>query len=279
MIGLVVPDLVHPFFAELAKGVSKMLRSNGYALVIASSEEDSELEAMEVKQMLTRRLDVLLIASAQSSVESFRRIEARQRPFVLIDRRFSEMKSNFVGSNDRLVAKMATEHLIERGCKRIAYIGGQFTSPAVERLEGCRRAIKAHRLALPAEYIICRSNSDDSADNTGYAAMKELLKLKPRPDGVFCYNDPLAMGAMEAALAAGLRIPHDLAVIGCGNVRYASALRVPLSSIDQGSERIGQAAATLALELLNSKGHAPPKEILIPPKLVVRDSTAVGGKK
>ena len=104
--------------------------------------------------------------------------------------------------------------------------------------------------------------------------MNELLGLKRAPDGVFCYNDPTAMGAMQAALEKGIRIPKDLAFIGSGNVRYAKFLRVPLSTIDQQSEEIGGRAAKLALKLIESKTHPKPSTVLMTPRLVVRESSA-----
>jgi LacI family transcriptional regulator len=101
-----------------------------------------------------------------------------------------------------------------------------------------------------------------------------LLSQEPRPDGVFCYNDPTAMGVLKAILESGLRVPQDIAVIGCGNVRNAELLRVPLSSVDQDSMGIGREAATLALSLLETKGERPrPKTILLRPRIVAREST------
>jgi len=100
-----------------------------------------------------------------------------------------------------------------------------------------------------------------------------LLKLQPRPDAVFCYNDLTAIGAMDATLQAGLRIPDDVAFIGCGNLRYANYLRVPLSSIDHGTMELGRIAGELALEL-SAKPEQDPKTVLVPSTLVVRESTA-----
>ncbi len=148
---------------------------------------------------------------------------------------------------------MATEHLIANGCRRIAYIGGQHLSTAVDRLEGYRRALAAGGFAWREEYVVCRQHVDDSADLTGYQAMQELLRLRTPPDGVFCFNDPIAMGAMNAAAEAGVRVPHDLAIVGCGNVRYGAALRVALTSVDQGSESLGERAAKLALTLMQGE--------------------------
>src|ERR1039457_303229 len=123
-IGLVVPDLVHPFFSEVAKGLSSVLRKKGYSLLISSSEENPELEREEINRLLARRVDALIIASAQWTVESFRRIEERNRPYVLIDRRFAGLPANFVGVDDEEVGILATEHLISVGCRRIAHICG-----------------------------------------------------------------------------------------------------------------------------------------------------------
>ena len=258
LAGLIVPDLVHPFFAEVAKGVSGFLRARGYGLVIASSEEDPDLERQEIVQMLARRLDVLLIASAQATMESFRKIEEQQCSYVLVDRKFNGLAANFVGTDDFAVGRMATEHLIDNGCRRIAYIGGDTVSTALDRREGYRARSAAAESARSDKYMICRAHGDDSGDVTGYRAAQELLALPPRPDGIFCNNDPIAMGAMEAILEANLRIPEDISIIGAGNVRYASALRVPLSSIDQDTRTLGARAAELALSLVQAKGVRSP---------------------
>ena len=100
-----------------------------------------------------------------------------------------------------------------------------------------------------------------------------MLATDPRPDGIFCFNDPVALGAMRAILDAGLRIPEDIAVVGCGNVRYSDFLRVPLTSIDQDSSAIGKHAAELALSLVGAKGSAAPRTELVTPRLMVRAST------
>ncbi len=127
---------------------------------------------------------------------------------------------------------------------------------------------------MPDGYVSTNPHNDDSGDVTGYEAMKEMLRVTPRPDAVFCGNDPVAMGAMKAILEAGLRIPDDVAVIGCGNIRPAEFLRVPLSSVAQQTELMGEKAAKLALSLIDSKGQVKPKAILLEPRIVARESTA-----
>ena len=114
---------------------------------------------------------------------------------------------------------------------------------------------------------------DDSGDAAGYEGMKQLLQCDPRPDGVFCCNDPIAMGAMRAILEAGLKIPEDIAVVGCGNLHYDDFLLVPLTSIDQDSNGLGTSAAKLALSIIKNGSQISPKSILLESKLVVRASS------
>ena len=143
------------------------------------------------------------------------------------------MTCNFVGVDDERIGKMATEHLIQVGCKRIAHIRGPEISTGIGRVQGYRAALEAHHMKVRPEYIVSRDSSDTHADTSGYEAMKRLLQIAPVADGVVCYNDPTALGAIKAIFEAGLKIPRDVAVIGAGNDRYASELRVPLSTIDQ----------------------------------------------
>lgn len=273
-VGLVVPDLVHPFFSQLAKGLSLTLQEGGYGLLISSSQEDIEMERMLIDQMLARRVDVLIVASTQAKPEGFRRLEARKTPYILIDRKFEGLSANFVGVDDEAAGDLATEHLITVGCRRIAHIRGPEVSTAVGRLTGYSRALRRHSLASPADYIVTEETGDERGDISGYRAMERLLRLSPKPDGVFCYNDPAAMGAMQAILDAGLRIPQDIAVVGCGNVLYAQFLRVPLSSVDQSCAELGIRAGRLALSLVGIKGAHKPESIVLEPTLVARASTA-----
>jgi LacI family transcriptional regulator len=274
LVGLVVPDLLHPFFAEVARALSNSLKEDGYYLIISSSEEDPELEEHEVDQLLARRLDALVIASSRSTVELFFRIEKQKTPYVLIDRNFSGLRANFVGVDDEAVGMLATRHLVDVGCKRIAHIRGPENNPGIRRLEGYKRILAQQDIKLPHGYIVSPHTVDAKSRESGAEAMSKLLKLNPKPDAVFCYNDPLALGAIDCVLEKNLRIPEDIAIIGCGNLHYDSLLRVPLSSIDQQSRRIGKEAARLTLGLLKKSKVAPaPESVILEPRLVARAST------
>jgi LacI family transcriptional regulator len=273
LVGLVVPDLLHPFFAEIAKSLSDVLRQNGYYLIVSSSQEDPDLEEQEINQLLARRLDTLIIAPCRTTADLFFRIENQKTPYVLIDRSLPGLSANFVGVDDEAIGMFATKHLIEIGCERIAHIRGPETSPGIRRLEGYKRALAQAGLKIMNDYIIAERKGDVDTRQHGAEAMRQLLSLKPRPDGLFCYNDPLAIGAMNYALNRGLRIPEDIAVIGSGNLHYDDSLRVPLSSIDQHSRQIGEEAARVTLGILKSKVPPKPEIVMLQPELIVRAST------
>jgi LacI family transcriptional regulator len=272
MIGLIVPDLVHAFFSEVAKSISAVVRKKGFGLVISSSNDDPQLEQDEISLMVRHRIDVLVVASCQENSKTLSAV-GKETPLVLLDRRFRDFDANFVGTDDVLVGKMATEHLVQMGYRRIAHIGGRKTSTSLGRLQGYKSALARHRISVPDSYVIHRKRSDESGDTTGRQAMEKMLKLKPRPDAVFCFNDPAAIGAMNAIISAGLRIPEDIALIGAGNIRYAESFRVPLSTIDVSSSALGEFAGNLALQLAAEKRSAQSKTIVVPPKLIIRDST------
>jgi LacI family transcriptional regulator len=273
LIGLVLPDLLHPFFAEIAKAISTEVAARGYSVIISSSEEDAKLEAREIQHLVSRQLDALAIASSNSDTDSFTRMDRANHPYVLIDREFAGLKANYVGVDDEAAGCLATEHLIDQECKKPAHIRGPEISTGTRRLAGYKQALEMRGIAYSETYVVATKHVDIGSEEQGAEAMRQLLSLEPRPDGVFCYNDPLAIGAMNVILDAGLRIPEDIAVIGCGNLHYDPSLRVPLSSIDQRSQQIGEQTGRLLLSLIESKVRPEPTTVILEPALVVRAST------
>jgi len=273
IVGFVVPGLLHSFFGEVAKGLTNVFRKKGYGLVMSTSEEEPELEQQEIEQLLARRVDALIVASTQVSAESFQRIEEQNVPYVLIDRQLADLTANFVGVDDVSVGQMATEHLIQCGCRRVAFMYGTSLSPALGRLAGYRQTLEKYDLPVRPEYIRSHDETGDATDDAAYATMKELLRLPEPPDAVFGFNDQFAVNAMKAVLDAGLRIPEDVAFVGSGNIKHADFLRVPLTTIDQNSVAIGERAAKIALSMIESKTPLKPKTVLLEPRLVVRKSS------
>ena len=273
LIGLIVPDLIHPFFAEVAKALSLAIRPAGYSLVISSSEEDPELEAQEIRQLLARQLDALVIASTAMTGERFERLDQNDQAYILIDRNFPGSKGNFVGVDDIAVGRLATQHLIDIGCKHIAHISGRENSTGINRLAGYKQALLANGLPYLPDYVVTGTSVDAQSVQQGAQAARLLLQRNPLPDGVFCYNDPLAIGAMDAILDAGLSIPNDIALIGCGNLHYDASLRVSLSSVDQHSSMIGERAGQIVLNIVETKKSKIPQHVILQPSLVARASS------
>jgi LacI family transcriptional regulator len=268
-IGLLLPDITHPFFAEVAKAVAETVRPHGYHVIISYFEEDPELERKEAASLVARQVDGLIAASAQSNSELFEGILARKMPLVLIDRPIAGVPASFVGADNEAIGKLATNHLIAQGCTRIAHLRGPKIGIAAARLAGYRHALQKHDLPVVPKYIV----GARYVDSSGYSAMRKLLQAQPVPDGVFCYNDPVAIGAIKAISEAGLKIPGDIAVVGAGNVHYSDVLAVPLTTVDQGTAQIGRQAAELLMEQIGVKKKPRTRKILITPKLVVRQST------
>jgi LacI family transcriptional regulator len=270
-IGLLLPDFTHPFFADIAKSIAETVRPRGYHVIISYFEEDPDLERVEADSLLARRVDGLILASSQSPdrLELFEELRSRKVPLVLIDRPIDGVRASFVGVDNEAVGRLATTHLIEQGCRRIAHLRGPQIGLAAKRLSGYLASLKKNKLTAPKGFVV----DAGFQDHTGYLAMKQLLTARPVPDGVFCYNDPVAIGAMKALHQAGLKVPEDVAVVGAGNVHYADALAVPLTTIDQKTREMGARAAELLLGQIGAKRLPRPKKIFIVPELVPRKST------
>jgi len=278
LVGFIVPDLMHPFFAALAKAISRKLRVKGYGIAISSSEENADIEQQEISAFLARRVDALILASSQRSgaVKIFKRIEDEGVPYVLADRRVPGLKAHFVGSDDKAIGVMATEHLIERGYRRIAHIQLLGISTGASRLQGYQAALKRHGYPSSGKWVVTAESADERGEQCGFEAMRQLLALKQRPDAVFCYNDVIGYGALKAIFEAGLQVPADMAVIGVSNLASLSfwdASPVALTTIDQGITALADSIASLVLQLVGPGPRVRPKPILLPPTLVVRRST------
>ena len=273
LIGLLVPSLLHSFFAEVAVALSAEVGKRGYSLLLASSDEEPETEAREIQQMIARHLDALVIATCADETTMIERLERNGSAYVLIDRAVHGVAGSFVGTDDYAAGRIATEHLIAQGCRRIAHIRGPQVGTAEERLRGYRDALQEHGLDFRSEWVAATERVDSDATLQGANATRRLLAVNLCPDGLFAFNDPLAIGAIQAILEAGLRIPQDVAVIGCGNLHFDELLRVPLSSIDQHSAEIGRRTAEIVLERIEARVKPEPKKVILEPTLIARASS------
>ena len=266
LIGIVVPDLMHSYFAEICRGVESYARPVGYQNLICSTDEEPRKEMEEIEALLSRT-DGLIVASTLSASEAkfYKRLISDGAKIVLIDRLLDGLRCSAVTTDDVQVGTLATEHLIKLGHRKIGHLRGPDVSTALKRLQGYREAIS--KAKLKALIRDCGFTETD-----GYAAMQKWIATGDLPSAIFAANDPAAIGAMAAANEAGLNVPDDIAFVGAGSIHYGDMLRVPLTTVSWSKAEMGQAAATLLLELIDGKKKH--RTITVPPELLIRKSAA-----
>lgn len=265
LIGIVVPDLMHSYFAEICRGVEAHARPAGYQNLICSTDEEPRKEMDEIEALLSRT-DGLIVASALSAseVRFYKRLISDGAKIVLIDRVLDGLRCSAVTTDDVQVGRLATEHLLKLGHRKIGHLRGPDVSTAVKRLQGYREAMSKAKLKVLVHD--CGFTESD-----GYAAMQKWIARGNLPSAIFAGNDPAAIGAMAAANEAGLKVPGDVAFVGAGSIHYGDMLRVPLTTVSWSKAEMGQAAASLVLELIDGKKKN--RTITVPPELVIRQSS------
>lgn len=269
LFGIVVPDLMHSYFAEICRGVESVGRSAGYQNLICNTDEDLSKEKQEVEALMPRT-DGLIIASTlpPKETEFYQRIIKDGAQIVLIDRRLEGLECSSVSTDDIEVGIIGTEHLIKLGHRRIGHLRGASVSTGKDRFEGYKRALKKNK--IPFNKSLVRNCGFTEKD--GYEAMTGWLKEGNVPPAIFASNDPSAIGAMSAIMDNGLKVPDDVAIVGSGNIHYGDMLRVPLTTIEWSKNEMGYEAARLLIESIEGKKRAKSRQILVKPKLVVRES-------
>ena len=256
---------LHPLFVAEITGVD---------LTVPVAREDFRAiwNAFNEHQILVFRDQPFEDESQIAFSRKFGALETMEIPFVCLQRRPFGVTANFAGWDDVGSGIVATTHLMEIGCQRIAYIGDSNSKIAGDRHAGYLQALARQGSIPPDEYVVDGDCGNSSWQAFGFKAMLRLLQLDPRPDSIFCWNDPVALGAIRAIEGAGLRIPKDIAIVGCGNSHSDSWSSVPLSSIDQNSQRLGASAAMLALRLMDQPAMVP-QSLIVPAQLIVRASS------
>ena len=271
LIGIVVPDLMHSYFAEICRGVESQARPAGYQNLICSTDEDARKELDEI-EALWSRTDGLIVASALAAVKDakfYRRLLSEGGKIVLIDRLLDGLRCPAVTPDDVRVGVLATEHLIQLGHRRIGHLRGTNVSTSQGRLEGYRQAMSKAGLRFDKRLV----RDCGFTESDGHKAMKEWIADGDLPPAIFAANDAAAIGAMEALHEAGLDVPNDVAIVGAGNIHYGDMLRVPLTTVSWSTAAMGQSAAELLLELIQGTAiSGENRHVTIPPELVVRRS-------
>ena len=271
-IGLVVLDVRNPFFTDVARGAEDRAAEEGMTILLGNSDEKAEREGSYLDLFEEQRVHGVLISPLAEEPPHLDRLRRRGTPVVLVDRVSEDGSFSSVSVDDVVGGTLAVRHLLERGRRRIAFVGGPRSIRQVaDRLEGARRAV-AEAPGATIEVV----ETETLTVLEGRAA-GEAIRERPaseRPDAVFAANDLLAMGVLQAFNMLGsVRVPDDIALIGYDDIDFASAAVVPLSSIRQPASLIGYTAVDLLLKEAAAPDAFTPEQVVFQPELVVREST------
>ncbi|MBU1855406.1 MAG: LacI family transcriptional regulator [Verrucomicrobia bacterium] len=277
-IGVVIPNIEYSFFPELIRGIEAVASRNNYQIILCHSNEDLEKERQEILALLSKRVDGLIVAPVQGrgGMKTYRDALSRETfPLVLVTRYFRAMAHQYVGCDDRHGGYLATKHLVDMGHVRIAHVTGkEDISPYHDRLAGYRDALRKHKLAIETDLV----RQTPATFDGGYRTMRELLHLKRPPSAVFAANDLMAVGALRAAEADGLKVPNDVAVVGFDDIFWAPLVKPALTTVCQPKREIGHKAAEMLLRDIARReserpGRFDPTRLFLEPTLSMRESS------
>ncbi|MET9063916.1 LacI family DNA-binding transcriptional regulator [Streptosporangium sandarakinum] len=267
LVGALVADLHNPFYAEFLDGLQESLHGDGLRLLIGNSQWDPAFEDEAVGAFLELRVDGLVLLGIAPTSETL--IEATSyTPTVVVGERETDLGGvDIVVDDDQLGVRLAIDHLVELGHRRIAHVEGSRFSSGWFRCEGYLVAMRRRALA---PYIMVEQG--DCTEEGGAAAARVLLTRTPRPTAIFAANDTVAMGVLAAAAELGLRVPEDLSVIGYDNTHLAGAAPISLTTVEQPRRNMGRSAAALLSDRIGDPGKAS-RLRQVTPRLVVRRTT------
>ena len=294
--GVMIPGS-SPFYSQIISGIHEEFRDHETIMLLSwnnrsLNKEDEVLERQIIHQMTDRRVEGIILRASSEKFQSsyFEEIWERDIPLILVDRDLPNVKADFVGTDDQLGGKLAAEHLLELGHKKLLFIGaGESLSPSRYREEGFYKAIKSTPHASAESINITISTPKRSQDLLNetfnkrkphdledpqelWEPLHQILKSAQAPTAIFCYSDKIAREVAKVIQEEGLSIPEDISLIGFGNIANSDST-LSLTTFEQHPVQIGILAAKIYLDRTNSRG---PKEIrreLIAPELVIRNST------
>jgi LacI family transcriptional regulator len=269
-VGLLVLDVGNPFFTDVARAAERRAAHSNLVVLLGTSDDDPQRERAYLDTFEEQRVFGLLISPVGEDLDRLLALHARGVPVVLVDRDGAGTPLSSVAVDDVAGGRLAVSHLCERGRTRIAFVGGPSRLRQVsDRLTGARAAV-ARNPGATLEVV----PTDEPTVLAGRAA-GELLCERPaaqRPDAVFCANDLLAIGLLQALSLRGVRVPEDVALIGYDDIDFARSAAVALSSVRQPSADIGATAIDMLLSAVEG-GAAQPRHVVFAPELVARAST------
>lgn len=264
MIALFVPDIMNPFFPELARAVEDIANQNGYTFVLCNTDDDPDKINTYTAGMQQKSVDGMIIVSSVLTTDSFKNVNV---PVIALDRIFTSDLSAVTADNYQ-AGIQAAQYLMELGCQCIAHISGQESaSNTMDRQQGYLDMVQ-HKKWFLSDYVVSgKYNLQESKEVTC-----QLLTAHPEIDGIFAANDLMGLGAIKAAESLGIQVPDDLSIIGFDGIKMGEIATPSLTTIQQPIYKMGAAAAEMLIQEIND--HTLPKKIKqLPVQLVERQST------
>lgn len=270
-VGQIVTDCLNPNNAQQIRSVQNVTAGQGYSVLLVDTNEQHERELAAVDLMVEKFVDGFLITPLQYDNDHLFKLHQEDSvPFILTNRAIEGLEVDAVLHDNFEGAYQAVRHLVQLGHTRIAYITSRRQIWTVnERLAGYRAALAKSHLDFQEEYVVQISLNLESA----FEATNQLLKLPARPTAIFAYNDLMAVGVLKALKQAGLKIPQDMALVGYDDILYAQYLEVPLTTVRQPTQQIGEVAAEVLLKRIANR-TTPAERVILKPELIVRASSS-----
>ena len=266
-IGIVIPHMLHTSYMEVAGGVEEVARMKGYITFMCNVEKDPKMEREYISQLITRRVDGIILMFSSLEEQILTRIEKENVPVVLIGEHQENSRASSVKVDCRAGAAEMTAHLLEVGHRSIAFLmGGDPQQETREMLIGFKNVLKANGLEADDELIIHTENSIEA----GYISGKKLIS-RGLPDAVFATSDEIAYGALDAFRDSGFRIPDDVAVTGFGNNRMSNLIEPKLTTVELPFRKMGIYGARILFDMIDGDMKEE-RRILLRPRMRVRKS-------
>jgi len=268
-IGLLVPNSLNPYFAELARGIEDYCERNGYCVILCNSDDNPQKQRSYLRVLLEKRIDGLIVASAGGDSSLAQGLAGVRTPMVIVDRGLEGVDADLVRIDHEYGAYLATRHLLELGHRDIATISGPATTSVAQmRLSGFFRALKDAGVEVPRERML----ESDFTSTGGYNAAAILLAQNP-PSAIFAANDMIGIGVLRAAAERNIRVPTQLSVIGFDDIQMSRYVYPALTTVGQSILQLGEMAAEVLLRRIATPDLATEQRI-VTPSIVVRESTA-----
>lgn len=272
-IGLVVLDVGNPFFTDLAAGAETTAARHRLSVVLCNSGNDADREEHYLGLLEEQRAFGILITPVVRKTPAIDAIRRRGTPVVLVDH-VSGAGQCSVSVNDRIGSEFAVAHLIAQGHERIGFVGGPLSIKQVsERLAGARNALRAAGRRPGGTLTVLETPTLNVAAGLRTGESIADLPARERPTAVFCANDLLALGVLQAMTRRHIDVPRDLAIVGYDDIDFARVATVPLTSVRQPSAQLGQAAMELLVDEATEPATHQHRQVVFEPELVIREST------